>query len=210
MKAVAVATPLLLVTAVMVFVAPANVPEAPLAGAVKTTAVPDARTGLPPEVSTVALNAVVEAVPTVMPCPLPAVTTTLSAGTPAALVSLAVPGVKLPVVALTAYEPVVALTVKGLAVATPPVLVVAVVVFVLVSAKVPEAPEDGAVKVITVPAIGTALLEPSSTVALNCVARVEPTVGVWVLPAVTTTLVAGALATLKLAEVKPVPEATTE
>ena len=52
---VAVATPLAFVSSVMGLVAVANVPEAPLAGAVKTTGVPAVSTALPPASSTVAV-----------------------------------------------------------------------------------------------------------------------------------------------------------
>jgi hypothetical protein len=90
-----------LVVAVVVFVVLANVPEAPLTGAVKTTDVPEVNTGLPPASSTVAVNVVPKGTPTMAFCPPPAVTTTLVA-VPAVLVSVKLADVKPADVAATA------------------------------------------------------------------------------------------------------------
>jgi hypothetical protein len=90
-----------LVVTIVMFVLLANVPEVPLAGAVKTTEVPEVSTGLPFASSTVALSGVAKAVPTVAFWPLPAVTTTLVA-VPAVLVSVKLAEVRLPEVAVNA------------------------------------------------------------------------------------------------------------
>src|SRR4029077_20804965 len=80
-KAVAVATPLALVFTLTVLTPPANVPLAPLAGAVNVTEAPE--TGLPPLSFTVACRAVANAALTVALCGVPAVAV-MVAGTPAA------------------------------------------------------------------------------------------------------------------------------
>jgi hypothetical protein len=76
----AVATPLLLVVAVAVAPVPANVPLAPLAGAVNVTVTP--LKGLLPASFTVACSAVVNAVLTVALCGVPAVAVTLAGAPP--------------------------------------------------------------------------------------------------------------------------------
>ena len=73
MNAGAVATPLLLVAATALVDGPGKIPLAPLAGAVKVTAVPFC--GLPDSV-TVALSAVLKAELMVALCGVPAVTLT--------------------------------------------------------------------------------------------------------------------------------------
>jgi hypothetical protein len=77
-----VATPLLLVVAV--FTPPANVPLAPVAGAVNVTVTPD--TGLPPLSFTVATSGAPNAVLIAALCGVPLVAVTL-AGDPAVFVS---------------------------------------------------------------------------------------------------------------------------
>ena len=74
-KTGAVATPLVFVVAV--FTPPANVPLAPLVGAVNVTTTP--LTGLFPESVTVATNGAPNAVLIVALCPDPLVTTTFAA-----------------------------------------------------------------------------------------------------------------------------------
>jgi hypothetical protein len=74
---------------------------------------------------------------------------------------------------------------------------------------VPLAPLTDAVNVTDVPATRTGLPDPSSTVALSCVANAIPTVVLWPDPAVATTCVGGSLLfSLKLAGVRPVDDAT--
>ena len=77
-----------------------------------------------------------------------------------------------PAVAVTEYEPKVAFAVKLGAVATPEAFVVTVAVLVPVLAKVPLAPEEGAVKVTDT--FGTGLLLPSRTVACSKVVNALP------------------------------------
>jgi len=91
-----VATPLAFVVAV--FTPPANVPLAPLPGAVNVTTTP--LTGLFPASVTVATNGAPNAVLIVALCPEPLVTATF-AGDPALLVSEKFAGVATPATAVT-------------------------------------------------------------------------------------------------------------
>jgi hypothetical protein len=76
-NALVVATPLVLVTTVVVLPPPdANAPLAPLAGAVKVTLVPPTSTGLALASSMVALKGVVNVAPTAALCAAPAEATT--------------------------------------------------------------------------------------------------------------------------------------
>ena len=77
-KADEVASPLALVTAVVVAVELAKVPEAPVPGAVKVTVAPG--TGLPKPSLTKATSGLVKAVPTVADWPEPETMVTVAAG----------------------------------------------------------------------------------------------------------------------------------
>lgn len=182
MNADAVATPPVLVVAVVVAEPLAKVPLAPLDGAVKVTVA--LGTTLPEASLTVACSAVAKAVDTVADCPPPAVTV-IDAGGPAgaaAFVRLKVAAAAMPLTeAVTLYEPAVALAVNTEAVATPLPFVLAVVVAVLL-AKVPLAPLDGAAKVTTT--LGTKLPDASLTVACRDMEKAVFTVADWLPPTV--------------------------
>ena len=77
-KSVEVATPVAPVTAVVVAVPLANVPEAPAVGALKVTVTP--ATGLPSRFVTIADRVEVKAIATVADCGEPAETAMLAAG----------------------------------------------------------------------------------------------------------------------------------
>jgi len=174
-----VATPLPFVVAV--FTPPANVPPAPLDGAVKVTVAP--LTGLLPASFTVATSGAANAVLIVALCGVPLVAVMLAAD-PALLVSEKFAGAATPAtVAVTVYDPAVAFAVKTVAVATPLEFVVAVLT---PPANVPLAPLEGAVNVTTAPLTG--LLPASFTVAWNCVANAALMVADWGVPAVAVTL----------------------
>jgi hypothetical protein len=150
----AVATPLALVVTVGL---PANVPEAPAPGAANVTLTP--ATGLDDASRTSALRAVVNAMLTVVLCGVPAVAVIL-AGAPAVFVSEKFADVATPLaVAVTVYEPDVALAVNAGAVATP----LALVITVGLPANVPEAPDPGVANVTVTP--GTGLEDESRTAA---------------------------------------------
>jgi hypothetical protein len=151
----AVATPLALVVAV--FTPPANTPLGPEPGAVNDTTTPP--TGLPNASVTVASRFTGNAVLTVVLCGVPAVAAMLAAPPEVFVklyVAVPVPGA----VAVTLYEPAVLFAVNTAAVATPLVLVVAVLT---PPANVPLAPDPGAVNVTTTPLTG--FPKPSVTVA---------------------------------------------
>ena len=93
-----VATPLAFVVAVVVAVPLANVPLAPLAGAVNVTTTP--LTGLFPASTTVATKGAANAVLIAAPWLEPPVAVTFAAG-PAVLVSAKLPEVAVPVLATT-------------------------------------------------------------------------------------------------------------
>lgn len=182
-KTGAVAIPCALVVAV--FTPPANVPLAPLAGAVNVTVTP--LTGLFRESVTVACSCVANAVLTVALCGVPTVAAIFAAA-PARFVSeklaeLATPETE----AVTVYVPAVAFAVKTAAVATPSELVVAVFT---PPAKAPLAPLVGAVKVTVTPLTG--LFEASLTVAWNAVVKAVFTVALCGVPAVAVMLAGGA------------------
>ena len=183
LKADAVATPEALVVAVVVAVPLANVPEAPVAGAVKVTEA--FGTGLPEPSFTSAASGVENEVVTWADCGDPAETATC-AGALAVFVSEKSAGAEIPETeAVTEYgPPAVVFALKADAVAIPEVLVVAVVVAVEL-AKVPEAPVAGAVNVTVTP--GTGFPEPSFTSAAICVAKAVPTVADCTDPAETVT-----------------------
>jgi len=178
-NAVAMATPLEFVEAVVVFVPLANVPLAPLAGAVNVTDTFGTR--FPSLSFTVACSKVANAVPTVAPCPDPAVAVIVAAA-PGLLVRLKFADVAVPDVATTLYgPPAVLLAVKAVAIATPLAFVVAFVVFVPF-ANVPLLPLAGAVNVTVT--FGTRFPWLSFTVACSRVAKAVPTVALCPDPAV--------------------------
>jgi len=157
----AVATPLVLVVAVVVIVPLANVPLAPVFGAVNVTTTPLSGSELLS--FTVAENAVAKGMLICADWFDPAVTV-MDAGVPARFVRLKSPGVEIPVtVAVTVYgPPAVSSAVNKDAAAMPLALVVAVVVFVPL-AKVPLGALLGAVKVTVVPLTGLLLLSVTVT-----------------------------------------------
>src|SRR4051812_3866962 len=119
---------------------PANVPPAPLVGAVKVTVA--LATGFPCASETFAARATVKAVETVALCPEPA-TAVIVAAPPTVFVRVKVAGATTPgAEAVTVYAPAVAFAVNVGAVATPLAFVVAVFT---PPAKVPPAPLAGAV-----------------------------------------------------------------
>jgi hypothetical protein len=190
----AVATPAPLVVAVAVNTPP-KVPLAPPEGAVKVTVAP--LTAAPPLAVTVAWNAVVNAVLTVALCGVPALATIAPTAT-AVLVRLKLAVVAtLGVLAVTAYDPAVALAVKVGAIATPLPLVVAVAVNT--PPKVPLAPPEGAVNVTVAPLTG---LPPLVTVACSVAANAVLTIALWPDPPLAVMAVVGALAPWSAAPLK--------
>src|SRR5436853_74434 len=120
-------------------------------------------------------------------CESPAVAVTL-AGVPEVLVKEKLAGLVTPLTrAATVYEPAVLLAVKVGVLARPDVLVAAVTE-VPSPAKVPLAPEFGAVNVTVTP--GTGLLLASVTVAWNCVVKAVVMVVLCGVPAVAVMLAA--------------------
>jgi hypothetical protein len=178
-----VATPLAFVVAV--FTPPANVPLAPLPGAVNVTNTP--LTGLFPASVTVATKGAPNAVLIAALCPDPLVTATLAAG-PTLFVSEKLAGVATPDTdAVTVYgPPAVLLAVNTAEVATPLAFVVAVFT---PPAKVPLAPLVGAVNVTNIPF--TPLFEASRTVACSCTVNAVLIVALCGVPAVAVTLAGG-------------------
>ena len=154
---------------VAVFTPPANVPLAPVPGAVNVTVTPD--TGFPLPSFTVAVSGAANAVFTAVLCGVPLVAVRL-AGTLAVFVSekLAVP-LTPETDAVTVYAPAVPLAVNTADVATPLAFVSAVFT---PPANVPLAPVPGAVNVTVTPDIGFPL--PSFTVATNGAANAVFTV----------------------------------
>src|SRR5579863_6140118 len=127
----------------------AKVPLAPDAGAVKVTEAP--LTGFESLSRTVATSGAAKAAPTAALCPDPLVGV-IDAAAPAVLVRLKLAGVDTPATdAVTVYAPAVVPAVNTAEVATPLALVVAVFT---PPAKVPVAPEAGAVKVTVTPVVG--------------------------------------------------------
>jgi hypothetical protein len=177
-----VATPLEFVVAV--FTPPANVPLAPLPGAVNVTTTP--LTALFPASVTVVTKGAPNAVLIAALCPDPLVTATLAAD-PALFVSEKFAGVATPAtVAVTVYgPPAVLLAVNVSEVATPLEFVVAVFT---PPAKVPLAPLPGAVNVTSTPLSG--LFDASFTVACSGANGVLIET-VWGVPPVAVTLAGG-------------------
>jgi len=173
-KVADVATPLAFVVAV--FTPPANVPLAPLAGAVNVTTT--LLTGLLPASVTVATKGAENAVLIVALCPEPLVIDTFAGG-PVRLVNEKLAEVAPDALATTLYgPPTVELAVNVADVATPVALVVAVVT---PPANVPLAPLAGAVNVTTTPL--TRLLKESFTVACSGVANAVLMDALWGVPA---------------------------
>jgi hypothetical protein len=157
-KAAEVATPLAFDVAVLT--PPANVPLAPLPGAVNVTTTPLTR--LLNESFTVACSGVANTVLMDALWGVPADAVMLE-GAPARLVREKFAGVATPVIeAVTLYPPATVLAVKTAAVATPEAFVVAVFA---PPANVPLAPLPGAVNVTNTPLTG--LLKESLTVACS-------------------------------------------
>jgi hypothetical protein len=174
-----VATPLAFVVAV--FTPPANVPLAPLPGAVNVTTTP--LTGLFPASVTVATKGAPNVVLIAALCPDPLVTTTL-ADAAARLVNEKFADVAPVALATTLYgPPAVAFAVNVADVATPLAFVVAVFT---PPANVPLAPLVGAVNVTTTPLTG--LFPASLTVACSGTANVVLTVVLCGAPPVAVTL----------------------
>jgi hypothetical protein len=176
-NAVEVAMPLETVVSMSVVVPFAKVPLAPDDGAVKVTVTP-----LVPvvPVRTVAWRLAPNGALTVVVCGVPPVA--LIVGPLVALLvrlKLAVPDAP-EAVAVTEYEPAVAFAVNAAEVAMPfePVVSVSVVVPL---AKVPLAPDDGAVKVTVTPLVPEL---PVVTVACNAVTNCVLMVVLWGVPAV--------------------------
>src|SRR5258708_222278 len=177
-KIAAVATPCALVTAVLT--PPANVPLAPLVGAVKVTVTP--LTGLLDRKSAVAGKSVALGGLRIVQRKIPTVAVIL-AGALARLVREKLAGVEsTSTEAFTLFgPPAVLLAVKIAAVATPCALVTAVLT---PPANVPLAPLVGAVKVTVTPLTG--LLDASLTVSCSCVANVLLIDPLWCGPLVAT------------------------
>ena len=160
------ATPDAFVVTVMVVELLLKVPDAPVAGAVKTTLTPDS--GLLPASFTVTASGFAKAVLMVADCGVVPALATIEAAAPAVLVSEKFTVVSPVDAADTVYgPPAVALAVNGAA-ATPDAFVVTVIVFVLLL-KVPDAPVEGAVKVTLTP--DTGLLPASFTVTASALAK---------------------------------------
>ena len=175
MNMAAVATPDALVVAV--FTPPANVPLAPLPGAVNVTVTPLTR--LPPASLTVAWNCVVKAAPTVALCGVPAVAAMLAAA-PVKFVMEKFAGEATPeTLAVTVYEPAVLFAVKTAEIATPEAFVTAVFT---PPANVPLAPLPGAANVTVTPFTG--LFPESVTVTWSCAAKAVLMVALCGVPAV--------------------------
>jgi hypothetical protein len=192
-KAVAVATPLALVVALVVAVPFANVPLAPVDGAVNVTVAPLTR--LPLASFTVACSKVPNAVVMAALCDAPPVAVTTAAG-PGLFVRLNVAVVAAPDEAVTLYgPPAMVFAVNAVAVATPLAFVVAFVVFVPF-ANVPLAPLAGAVNVTV--AFGTRLPPESLTVACNNVAKAVVTAALCEAPAVAVIVAGGPVRFVRL------------
>jgi hypothetical protein len=159
-----VATPLALVVSVSVTLEfDANVPLAPLAGAVNVTDTPV--TGFELLSTTVATSGAPNAVLIVALCSEPPVAV-IDAGGPDVLFRLKVAVVPITPAteAVTGSAPMIPLAVKVDDIATPLALVVSVSVLLEVDANVPLAPVDGAVKTTNAPLNG---FPPSVTVATS-------------------------------------------
>jgi hypothetical protein len=177
-----VAIPLALVVAM--FTPPANVPLAPLPGAVNVSTTP--LTGLLKESLTVACSGAVNAVLTLAFCGVPAVAAMLAGG-PARLVREKFAEVAPVALATTLYAPpAVEFAVNVIEVATPLAFVVAVFT---PPANVPLAPVPGAVNVTTTPLTG--LFPASVTVATSGAVNAALIVALCPEPLVTVTFAAG-------------------
>src|SRR5580692_1981901 len=194
--------PLALVVAV--FTPPANVPLAPLAGAVKVTSTP--LTGLLPASFTVACSCVVNAVLIGAVCGVPAVAVMLAA-VPTWLVNEKFAVVAPVALATTLYgPPAIAFAVNTVEVATPLPLLVAVFT---PPANLPLAPLAGGVNVTTTPLTG--LLLASVTVVTSGAANAASIAALCPEPLVVVTFAAGVAVFVrtKSAELAPAALATT-
>jgi hypothetical protein len=189
MKADEVATPPLSVISVSVALEfDVKVPLAPDIGAENVTDAP--LTGFELLSTTVASRGAPNAVLTVASCRLPLVSV-IDAGAPEVFVrlklTLAVAAAKL---AITVWAPTVPFAVNTDEVATPLALVVSVSVFVEFEAKVPLAPEAGAVKITNAPLTGA---PPINTVATMGAAKAVLTAALCELPLVAAMVSVGVL-----------------
>jgi hypothetical protein len=184
-----VATPLALVVSVSVrdeF--EANVPLAPVAGAVNVTEAP--LTGFELLSTTVATSGAPKAVLMVAFCSEPLVAVIDAAG-PDVLFRLKVVVAMTPATeAVTVSAPMIPLAVKVEEVATPLALVVSASVFVELDANVPLAPVAGAVKTTNAPLNGC---PPSVTVATSGPANAVLSCALWGDPLVAATASTGGL-----------------
>lgn len=167
-----------MVVAVVFVVVLAKVPLAPFVGAAKLTVT--FGTGFPPQSATVAPRFVANAVFTIVVCGVPADGETVL-GAPTVIVSAKVAGVATPLTdPETLKLPKMQLAVNVDAVAIPEEFVVAVVL-APPPAKVPLAPEPGALNVTVTP--GTGLLAASFTMAARFVPKATPACVVCGVPA---------------------------
>jgi hypothetical protein len=195
-----VATPLAFVVAV--FTPPANVPLAPLVGAVNVTNTP--LTGLFPASVTVATKGATNAVLIAVLCPDPLVTTTLAGGA-VRFVNEKFAEVAPVALATTLYgPPTVAFAVNVAEVATPLAFVVAVFT---PPANVPLAPLVGAVNVTNTPLTG--LFPASVTVATKGAANAVLIAVLCPDPLVTTTLAGGPITVNSIPLLATPPTVTT-
>jgi hypothetical protein len=197
----ALAIPLAFVTTLIVAVLLLNFPLAPEPGAVNVTVTPE--TGLFETSFTVTASGLANAVLIAVDCGVVPALAVMEVAALAVLVSLKLL-VMDPAVTLMLYgPPAVPLAVNTLAAATPLALVFAVVVRVLVEAKVPLAPTAGAVKVTDAPLM--AWLPASRTVTDRFVGNAVEIDVDWLLPDVRL-MVAGTCTTVTvLNPVAPVP-----
>ena len=180
MKGDELATPLALVVSVSYDVPFANVPLAPVVGAVKITDTP--LTGFESLSTTVATRGAVNTEPTVAACGVPPVAAIIAAA-PTMFVRLKRAACATPAtVAVTKYgPPEIGFAVKGDELATPLALVVSVSDTVPF-ANVPLAPVAGAMNVTAAPVTGFESLY--RTVAVRGAANTAPTVAVCGVPPV--------------------------
>jgi len=208
-NAVAVATPVALVVAIVVFVPLAKVPLAPVVGAVKVTLTPE--TGLLLASFTVTARRVPNALVTCADCGVVPLLAVICVGVPVLFVSeKETEGRPVAVaVALYAVELAIVFAVNAVAVATPLASVVALVVLVPL-ANLPLAPVVGAVNATLTP--GTGLLLASFTVTASRVPKavlMAADCGVVPAFAVICVGVPGVFVSAKLTEARPEAPATT-
>jgi hypothetical protein len=176
---VAEALPFVSVVAMVVFVPLANVPLAPVVGAVKVTVAP--LIGFESLSATIATNGFANAVLTMVLCGVLSLVAVIEAGVPAMLVRLKLAIVDTPVHdAVTVYGPPAVIFAVNVTEALPFVSVVAVVLFVPL-ANVPLAPVAGAVNVTVTPLTG---VEPLSRTVATSGENAVPTLALCGVPLV--------------------------